>query len=194
MPILTYNVSWMLYNCFLAVLALGFAYFFLISKNSFIKLIFGILWILFLPNTIYIFTDLEHLIDQWPVLSWNFRVPLLTQYLLLELVGFLTYILGIYPLEKTILAKKNFKKSKIALLIIFNFFIAFGMVLGRVERINSWQLFTSPLQVENSAVHVFLSPDLLGLMILFGILCNCVYFLVRERVLYAVKTFSQVLD
>jgi len=194
MPIITYNESWMLYNCFLAFLALGFGYFFITSKNTIVKYIFGILWLLFLPNTIYIFTDLEHLIDQWQLVSWSMRPLLIGEYLILEFIGLVTFFYALYPFEKIILSWKHFKKHKIAILIIFNFLIAFGMVLGRVERINSWQVFTDPLRVIHSTVHVFHSTSLFSLMLLFGILCNCFYFLFRDRVLRTAKKFSQVLD
>ncbi len=194
MPIIIYNESWMIYNCFLAFLALGFGYFFVISENKFIKAVFGILWLLFLPNTIYIFTDLEHLIDQWTLLPFFLRILLLLQYILFEFVGIATFVIALFPFEKIILSLRQFKNKKIQVLIVFNFFIAFGMVLGRVERINSWEVVTDPLRVINSAINVFFSPDLLGLMILFGILCNCIYFLMRDRVLYTVKMFSQILD
>src|SRR5258708_6715694 len=194
MPIISYNDSWMLYNCFLAFLALGFGYFFVISENRYVKALFGLLWILFLPNTIYIFTDLEHLINQWPLVHSVLRIPLLLQYILLEFVGVVTFAIALIPFEKIILSLKLFRKKKMSVLIIFNFFIAFGMVLGRVERINSWDVFTDPLKVTNSAIHVFFSLNLLGLMILFGVFCNCIYFLMRDRVLYTMKIFSHVLD
>jgi uncharacterized membrane protein len=194
MPIITYNDSWMLYNCFLAILALGFCYFFIISENKFVKIIFGILWLLFFPNTIYIFTDLEHLIFQWSVISPVLRSLLLLQYIILEIIGVLTFLYAFFPFEKLIASIKAFKKRKKVLIIAFNFFIAFGMVLGRVERINSWEVFTQPLRVIGSAVHVFTSWELMVLMILFGIVCNCIYFLFRDRVLYSMKKFSHVLD
>jgi len=194
MPILIYNAGWMLYNCFLALLALGFGYFFLVSKNKKAKFLFGILWLLFLPNTIYIFTDLEHLIDQWPLLPWNFRILLALQYLLLEIFAFATFAFGLYPFEKIILSWKSFKKHKVLILILFNFFIAFGMVLGRVERINSWDVVLRPYAVLNSAVDVFFSYKLFGLLLLFGILCNCFYFLFRRKVVRVSDKFSQVLD
>ena len=194
MPILIYNAGWMLYNCFLALLALGFGYFFLVSKNKKAKFLFGILWLLFLPNTIYIFTDLEHLIDQWPLLPWNFRILLALQYLLLEIFAFATFAFGLYPFEKIILSWKSFKKHKVLILILFNFFIAFGMVLGRVERINSWDVVLRPYAVLNSAVDVFFSYKLFGLLLLFGILCNCFYFLFRKQVIRVSDKFSQVLD
>lgn len=189
MPILAYNVSWMLFNIFLAFLALGFGYIFIKSKSLLFQVIFGLLWVLFLPNTIYIFTDLEHLIDQWPLLPVGLQIILLMQYIVLVVLGFATYVFAFYPFEKIILSWKVFKKDKIAIIIAFNYFIAFGMVLGRVERINSWEVFTDPAKVTRSAIHVFYSVDLFGLMLLFGILCNCFYFLFRDRVLYILRRF-----
>lgn len=194
MPILLYNVSWMLYNCFLAVLALGFSYFFLVSKNTIIKILFGILWVLFLPNTIYIFTDLVHLIDQWPLLSVSYRIPLIAQYVILQFVGLITFLFSLYPFEKIILPNNLHKRKKVRYIIIFNFFIAFAMVLGRVERINSWDVVTRPVAVISSAFHVLFSPDLIGLLILFGILCNCFYFLFRNWILQSARRFYEVLD
>jgi uncharacterized membrane protein len=194
MPILLYNVSWMLYNCFLAILALGFGYFFLVSNNSIVKVIFGILWILFLPNTIYIFTDLVHLIDQWPLLSQQYRILLIVQYIILQFVGLVTFLFSLYPFETIILPRNLHKRKKVRYVIIFNFFIAFAMVLGRVERINSWDVVLRPTIVISSAFHVLFSLNLVGLLILFGLLCNCFYFLFRGWVLHTAKRFSEVLD
>ncbi len=194
MPILTYNAGWMLYNIFLALLALGFGYFFIISKYKFAKYLSGILWLLFLPNTIYIFTDLVHLIDQWAIVDWDIKIVLVLQYLVFQIVGFVTFAFSMYPFEKIILTWKYFRSRKILVLILFNFFIAFGMVLGRVERINSWEVFTDPVKVLRSGLHVFNSLDLFGLMLLFGILCNCFYFLVRKKVIKISDKLTQVLD
>ena len=189
MPILEYNAGWMLFNCFLALLPLWFGYVFLKSKSTLSRVLFGILWLLFLPNTIYIFTDLEHIIDQLPLLSLQFQIYLLLQYLILEFVGIATFLIGVFPFERMLIVEKYSKRSMPGKLILFNFFIAFGMVLGRVERINSWEVFTAPVKVLNSAVHVFSSFDLLALMILFGLLCNFIYFIFRDRVLYSMKSF-----
>jgi len=190
MPILAYNVPWMLFNIFLALLALGFGYIFIKSKNTLLTFIFGILWILFLPNTIYLFTDLEHLIDQWSYVTTDLQFILFLQYVVFVGIGFASYLFAFYPFEKIILAWNIFKKNKIFVIVAFNYFIAFGMVLGRVERINSWEVFTNPVKVISSAVHVFHSVDLFGLMLLFGILCNCFYFLFRDRVLYTLRRFK----
>lgn len=194
MPVFIFNASWMLYNIFLALIALGFGYFAIISTNNFLKVAFGLLWLLFLPNTIYIFTDLEHVIFQWPILSNALRVIVSVQYIILEVAGIVTFLLGFFPFERLLHSLKLFRKRKIVLIIVFNFFIAFGMVLGRVERINSWEVFTAPVKVITSGIHVFQDYQLIGLTILFGVLCNCIYFLFRDRVLYSMKMLSKILD
>jgi uncharacterized membrane protein len=194
MPIIVFNTSWMLYNLFLAFLALGFGYFAIVSTNKMLRIVFGTLWLLFLPNTIYIFTDLEHLIFQWPILSNSLRAAVLVQYILFEIAGIATFLLAFFPFEKFLSSLKYGKQRKIFVIICFNFFIAFGMVLGRVERINSWEVFTAPAKVLHSGLHVFETYQLMALLILFGVLCNCIYFLFRDRVLYSMKTLSKVLD
>lgn len=190
MGVLYYNFSWMIYNSFLALLAVGLGYIFFQAKGKFFKTAFGILWLLFLPNTIYIFTDLMHLIEQWTRVSPSAHGLLLLQYLLFEIIGIATFLFAFFPFEKLLRDIRFFKKNKVSSLIAFNFLIAFGMVLGRVERINSWQIFTSPLQVYQSVIHVLTSFDLLGLTMLFGLLCNFIYFLFRKKALSYAKKIS----
>ncbi|HSX09677.1 MAG TPA: DUF1361 domain-containing protein [Candidatus Saccharimonadales bacterium] len=191
MPILNYNVGWMSFNCFLALLPVLFGYVAYRTKNTYLKVIFGVLWFLFLPNTIYIFTDLVHLIPQWHYIGESYRSLLVLQYFVFESIGIITFLLAFYPFERIIRVIKLFKNNKILSLVIFNFIIAFGMVLGRVERINSWQVFTNPPAVTHSALHVILTPSLLGLTILFGFLCNFIYFLFRS---WTVEFVKRVLD
>jgi uncharacterized membrane protein len=191
MPTIFYNDGWMLYNSCLALVAvaLGFAIFFL--RNRWLKIVTGFFWLLFLPNTIYIFTDLEHLLAQWNTVPLTLHLLLLIQYLLFEIVGFITYLLAFLPFEKIVRSVKELKTRRVPFLIVCNFFIAFGMVLGRVERINSWEVITDPSKVAQSAMNVLSSLDLLSLTILFGLFCNFVYFLFRNRFIRIVKGLFQ---
>ncbi|HVF69228.1 MAG TPA: DUF1361 domain-containing protein, partial [Xanthomonadales bacterium] len=52
-------------NIFLAVLPVILGWSFFIIKNKVWKIIFGAIWLAFLPNSIYVFTDLINLINQW---------------------------------------------------------------------------------------------------------------------------------
>jgi len=183
MPVINYNVSWMIYNSFLALLAVGFGYFIFEVENKILRIFFGLVWFLFLPNTIYIFTDLMHLIEQWGYTQGSVRLLLVLQYTIFELVGIVTFLLAFFPFENIVSRIRGFKKNKTVLYIIFNFIIAFGMVLGRVERINSWDIFTNPHIVLVSGLHVFTSINLIGLTVLFGLICNFIYFLFRDKLL-----------
>ena len=191
MPILLFNVSWMTFNSLLAALAVLLGYFFLQSRSSTLKVLFGISWLLFLPNTIYLFTDLQHIIEQWTEVTSLEAIVLLLQYILLQVVGVITFILAFHPFERIIKRFSALKKYKIRYIVLFNFLIALGLVLGRVERINSWEVVTNPLRVIASAFHVFMSLDLLLLTLLFGIVCNCVYFLFRDMVFYRTRKYMK---
>jgi uncharacterized membrane protein len=187
MYILSYNIGWMVYNCFLALIAVGLGYFVLQVNSKFLKLLIGILWLLFLPNTIYIFTDLQHLITQWQSINPSFRSLLVLEYAIFEIVGIATFLLAFFPFEKLVKSLKFSKKQTIWAFVVFNFVIAFGMVLGRVERVNSWQVFTNPPAVITSTFHVFHSFSLIALTVLFGLLCNFIYFLFRKKALVFIK-------
>jgi uncharacterized membrane protein len=189
MPIVTYNEGWMLYNCFLAVIAVALGFLALKVKGKYLKIFIGFLWFIFLPNTIYIFTDLEHFITQWIYVRPSVHLLLLLQYAVFEFVGIITFLFAVYPFEKIMEAKHMSRKKQVQLLIIFNFLIAFGMVLGRVERINSWEVFTNFPAVFTSAADVFLSFNLIGLTVLFGLLCNFIYFLFRGRTVRLIEKF-----
>ncbi len=170
-------------NCNVALLAVVSAYLFLRVRLKVVKIILGLLWLLLLPNTAYLFTDLGHIVYQWNnTVSLYGHMLLFAQYLLLESFGAATFLFSFYPFEKVIDRINAFKKRKVAWLILFNFVVAFGVVLGRFEHINSYVVFTNPLNALRLAINIFVSFDLLGLTIFFGLLCNFIYFLFRGLV------------
>src|SRR5690348_9377811 len=99
MDIIFYNNDWMLFNSYLAILPVIFSIFLFKMPNRFAKIVVGILWLIYLPNTVYVFTDLHHLIEQWSSLSGVYSVILIGQYFLLELVGLTCFLLAFYPIE-----------------------------------------------------------------------------------------------
>lgn len=185
MSIILYNVGWMFYNSFLALVALGFGLFTLRFKGKYLKILFGFFWLLFLPNTIYIFTDLIHLIYQWHQISPSLILVLLLQYILYFVFGLVTFMLGLIPFEKLLLSINILKKRQSISIMVLNFYIAFCLVMGRIERINSWDVFMQPVKTIRSTIHVFVTFDLFSLMILFWLFCIFVYFLLREPFLKA---------
>ena len=178
MDLISFNFSWMILNIFLAVIPLIFGWVFYLTKNKILFYLAGIVWLLFVPNTIYLFTDLINLINQWGLTETADKLVLIFQYSVLLIIGFITYILSLYPFE--LFVEKNLNRflnlSVIRVLIIFNFIIAFGITLGRVERVNSWDVLMNPLSIVDSSLNIIFSVRLLMLTILFGIFANLLYF------------------
>lgn len=173
----------MLFNSELALMAVLFGFLFLYYKKGFFHYFFGLLWLLFLPNTIYMITDMIHLLRQWGRVDEQIKVVLLVQYFLLEVVCFATYLYGMIPFEKLLLKWRLREDQKVWMIIAFNFLIAFGMVLGRIERINSWDVFVAPMNVIYSAYNTLTSPFHLFLFLLFGLFTNLFYFLFRDHMI-----------
>lgn len=166
-----------------AFVALLFALLYLKSKNVHFRILFGVLWLLFFPNTIYIFTDLSRVALHWNTTGSSAHLSLVIQYFILEVIGILTFIFGFLPFESIIHTKHFSFKKQIYSVILFNFIIGFGMVLGRVEHINSYFIFTQPIRVLSAVLHIIASVDLWKLTILYGIIANLIYFLFRKYLL-----------
>lgn len=146
------------------------------------KVIAGILWLLFLPNTIYLFTDMLHILYQWGQVQGIEKLFIALQFAILQVVGFVTFILAFRPFEVLLKWLRYQEKKKVYAIILFNFLIAFGIVLGRVERINSWDVFSGSEKVLQAVINIVTSFELIGLTILFGLFCNFIYFLLRDPV------------
>ena len=149
--------------------------------NKILAAIVGLLWFLYLPNTIYIFTDLDHLIEQWGVVDFVEKIILLMQYTVLEVIGLWCFLVAFYPVE-VILRKLQFSSTRRIISIIgINFLLGFAMVLGKVERVNSWDVFLNQQFVFSSIVAIVTSLPMLGLILLFGLFANFFYFLFRKK-------------
>lgn len=179
--IIEYNFSWMAFNLSLAFLPLIFAIFYFKFQNKLLRFIFFCAWLAYLPNSAYVITDMIHFMEQWPIASSAERGVIIWQYLIFEFFGLAAFLFALYPFEKAI-SETSVKKHIMKIMIIMNFLIGYGMVLGRVHRVNSWQVITAPDEVIEAALGVFVSLELIGLTILFGLFNNCFYFLFRGSV------------
>ncbi|HVF68952.1 MAG TPA: DUF1361 domain-containing protein [Xanthomonadales bacterium] len=179
-------------NIFLALLPVILGWIFFVTKNRLMKIIIGLCWLAFLPNSIYVFTDLINLINQWSRVGPSVRLVFIFQYGVLLAIGFVTFILSMYPFEKFLKASKWVKDrgGVKRYLIILNFIIGFGITLGRVQRVNSWEVVTAPLNVINSGFKILFTPELVLLTILFGLFSNLLYFLFRKKVIKYFSTYS----
>lgn len=182
MMILLNNVSWMGWNVFLALIPLIFGWLLFITRQKFLKVAFALIWFIFLPNTLYLVTDLPHMIWQWHQMHHAGQIALALQYLTLVLIGLITFLLALYPVEKVLLRSSWLKnKSLVPLFIIAtNFFIGLGIVLGRVMRINSWDVIVDIPKVIGASLSIFNSLELVLFVVFFGVFANVYYFVCRK--------------
>lgn len=189
MDILLDNLPWMSWNVFLAMLGWLFAVYFSRATKPLHKALWAILWLLFLPNTVYLLTDLKHLLFQWRRVGEMGHFLLLAQFGVLSLTGVLTYVKGIDQFERGLIAA--LKPSKYAqhpmstmfmrypnrFFVGFNFLVSFGVIMGRVMRTNSWHVFTQPMRVVRDALAVLTSGELILFTLAFGLVVNSVWWI-----------------
>lgn len=184
MSLVTFNLFWMTLNICLAIISVVFGW--LTYKVPFpsLKILFAFLWLLFMPNTIYMLTDILHVQEQFSQAIGIDKTIIVLQYIVLTIAAFFTFLLAMYPFEQTltsVLKKRKMRYTEInTILIIVNFIIAFGVVIGRVQRTNSWELFTNIQKVLYDIMNTISSSELLLLVIIFGIINNLIYFSFRK--------------
>lgn len=183
MYLLLDNVGWMSANISLGIAAVLFGWFAFKTKSPALKIIFYFLWLLFVPNTTYMLTDIIHFQKQFLLLGGFNKAILILQYIFLILAAFVTFLFAMYPFEKT-LTKIYRKNTSLIWLLLFitNFVVAFGLVIGRIQRTNSWEVFTNLAKVIKDSINVLTSVELVILVVFFGIFNNLIYFLLRRYI------------
>ena len=171
----------MLYNVFLACIPIILIHVAVQIKPIGIRLFFLLLWLIFLPNTLYLLTDETHLSDSLANTPTPFVPLTLLFFLLLFILGIITFILALSPLERFLQKTKSIHTSAIFLsILLINILVGFGIILGRVERANSWDIFLHPLVLVWNIYALLLSPNLLGASFIWGISANLLYFSLRN--------------
>jgi len=178
MDYILFELQWMLYNVFLALLPVIFIYLAVKSKSIFFRTIWFLLWLFFLPNTLYLLTDITHFSESIEKTPAPFAPLTVILFILLMLVGVVTFLLALSTLEKFLQKKKI--NNIFLLLIIINLLVGFGIILGRVERANSWDILLHPLILLWNAYTILLYPKLLTAAFIWGIISNIFYFSLRN--------------
>ena len=183
METLLLNSIWMTYNLCLGLIAVIVGWLAIKKSYFWLRIIFSFVWLLFIPNTLYILTDLIHLFKQLNMVGDGVKSLLVLQYELLIVLAIMLFICGLYPFEEFLTKILPKRKYLILALIIINFVIGFGVVLGRVEQVNSWEVITYTNKVVEGSIRVATSFRYMMLAIFFGIMGNIIYFALKTRVL-----------
>jgi uncharacterized membrane protein len=102
-------------------------------------------WLLFVPNSFYILTDLFHLHERPEVPLW-FDLALIFSF---AWNGLLLGILSVRQMEKIVEVKLGLRSELLFLLPIM-FLNALGIFIGRYLCYNSWDVVTNPLHLHTT--------------------------------------------
>lgn len=147
----------MIWNLFLAYLPYVFSKIIsnradrLNNKWHFILII--IAWLLFIPNSFYIITDLFHLKER-PIIPFWFDLALLFSF---AWNGLILGVLSIRHIEKLIEQRLSLK-SELFFIYPVMFLNALGIFIGRYWRFNSWDVVTNPLALAHDMVGLLIHP------------------------------------
>lgn len=140
----SFSLVYMFWNLFLACIAFMISSILLLHQHEgkLTKPLFvigGIFWLLFLPNSFYLITDLIHM-------GYGRSVPIFYDVFMLFSAGLAGVLIGIYSMLHIdkVLNSRYSKNTSFIIITIIMFLTSFGMYLGRFLRFNSWDMFTVP--------------------------------------------------
>ncbi|MBD2187372.1 DUF1361 domain-containing protein [Pseudanabaena mucicola] len=181
------NLRWMGWNLFLAIIPCALS-FILFSKRSPKRLSRNPIWwigfllfVLFLPNAPYIITDIIHFVNEvrLPDISANGIIfVMIPQYLIFILLGFQCYAISLVKLMQY-LEWVKLLKNVVWLEVSINLICAIGVYWGRVNRLNSWDVFTQPSQVMEDALKNLENPNFFLGTGIFFIIFTCLYYIFK---------------
>lgn len=180
MPVFVYNLSWIALNVFLAFIPVVLVIFLRKKMKGYVRVLFVFLWFLFLPNTIYLITDLQYLTGQLIATSMPEQAIIFGQFILLTVLGIFTYFYSLEPVDKMVKKLRMNSLNRNTIYIALNFIISYAVILGKVQRTHSSYIFTDPMRVARDMINTFTSNSLLLYVLLFGLLINTIFFVGRK--------------
>jgi uncharacterized membrane protein len=136
-------------------------------------------WLVFIPNTFYILTDLFHLGENGLAPKWYDLLLLLS----FAWNGMLMGILSIRQMEKIFLEKC---KTKNVWLFIYPvmWLNALGVYIGRYLRFNSWDIITSPfnlvLDIVDLLMHPLANKNAFVMVLSYAIFMTLIYLTIKK--------------
>lgn len=136
-------------------------------------------WLLFLPNSFYIITDLFHLRKQVSIPLWYDLALIFSA----AWNGLLMGVLSVRQIEK-IIERKWKVRSGVWFLYPVMLLNAFGIYLGRYLRFNSWDVVTNPSNLIDEVVYLLVHPlrnrlDW-GMIFCYAVLMTIIYVTVKR--------------
>lgn len=143
-------------------------------------------WLLFVPNSFYILTDLFHLRSYFSMPMW-FDLALILSF---AWNGLLVGILSVRDMERMTRLHLGYC-SELYFICPIMFLNAFGVYIGRYLRFNSWNVLTSPFGLVYDIVNILIHPiaykNAWAMVACYGVLMSLIYitFKTLSRALHA---------
>ena len=138
-----------------------------------------VLWLLFIPNTFYILTDLFHLGSQNNVPLW-YDLALIISF---AWNGLLLGILSVRQMEKTL---QPWLGGKHELFFIYPimWLNALGVYIGRYLRFNSWDIIANPFNLMADIISMMVHPlqhkEVWSMVACFSVFMTLVYLTLKR--------------
>jgi len=179
----------LVWNLFLAFIPYLIAMHVQQKKTTGIPLIaLALLWLLFLPNALYIITDLKHLRVRPPVPEWFDCLLLFCFSTLALLYGLFSF----YTMNQ-VLKKYASKCIQNITLAGISMLVGFGVYLGREERWNSWDLFTNPFSLLSECLTLITVPQVWIFSCCYGLAFLGMYHLISSLIHHNHETHKQLI-
>jgi uncharacterized membrane protein len=184
----SFGYIFLLWNLFLAFIPYLIATHIQRKKTTGIPLIaLALLWLLFLPNTLYIITDLKHFRGRPPVPEWYDCLLLFCFSTLALLYGLFSFYMMNQVLKKYV---SGFIQQ--LSLIPISVLIGFGVYLGRQQRWNSWDIFTNPFPLLSECFTLLTIPHVWIFSCCYGVVFLGMYHLISSLINQNYETYKQL--
>jgi uncharacterized membrane protein len=169
---LLFNVFMMGWNVFLSVVPIILARALQKTKSRNVQITLFPLWLVFLPNTLYMITDVIHIFNprfsQMTIPFWILGIGL---YIFIFALAVFTFILSIKPV---LYKYRTFINSlspsyRIVLFSVFSMMIGFAISMGRFQRTNTWYILTQPMRVMRDVIDSLTDPTVLFIALFYSI-------------------------
>ncbi len=177
----------LIWNLFLALIPFLFLYYEYKTENIYLKVIFIIVWIIFLPNTFYTLTDLIHIqflefhkvLNPYETRMIQSIIPWI-ELINITIISLLGFYIGCINVNLFI---KRFHSNYITVIMIsfLSILCAIAIYIGRFLRFNSWDLW-NPIHVLRIFIeHLNLFSFLFIVLFTLIIFIACLWYYIHDK-------------
>jgi len=139
----------------------------------------GLIWLLFIPNAAYIITDVRHIVTICPSNIYNWVCPAKTWgiffFFTYGLLGWLAFVFLMRQM-RDVLRKINQELVPVMLVFVIPL-TSIGIMLGLIDRWNSWELFLDPMRLWRNVLMYFTHLDYFMNWLIFSVFLYILYWI-----------------